>query len=83
MGFFECLGMLIIPRNSVKFRLLVDSNPSLSATQSELQRKSALLPPKYAEIAHISRLCRDKPDCRERTVRNVGHRFTRFSLKPQ
>jgi hypothetical protein len=31
MGFFECLGMLIIPRNSLKFRLLVDSNPTLSA----------------------------------------------------
>jgi hypothetical protein len=26
MGFFECFGMLIIPRNSLKFRLLVDSN---------------------------------------------------------
>ncbi len=25
-GFFECLRMLIIPRNSLKFRLLVDSN---------------------------------------------------------
>jgi hypothetical protein len=26
MGFFECLGMLITPRNSLKFRFLVDSN---------------------------------------------------------
>jgi hypothetical protein len=29
MGFFECLRMLIIPHNSLKFRLLVDSNPPL------------------------------------------------------
>jgi hypothetical protein len=29
IGSFECLGMLIIPRNSLKFRLLVDSNPTL------------------------------------------------------
>jgi hypothetical protein len=29
--FFECLRMLIIPRNSLKFRFLVDSNPTLSA----------------------------------------------------
>lgn len=28
-GFFECLRMLIIPRNSLKFRLLVDSNATL------------------------------------------------------
>ncbi len=29
MGFFECLGMVIISRNSLKFRLLVDSNRTL------------------------------------------------------
>ena len=32
--FFECLRMLIIPRNSLKFRFLVDSNPTLSATHN-------------------------------------------------
>src|ERR1022692_28478 len=37
-------------------RCEADSNPSLSATQPGLQRKSAPLPPKYAENARISRL---------------------------
>ena len=44
------------------------SNPSPSATQSALQRKSALLALKYANNARISRLFVDKPDFRERTA---------------
>jgi hypothetical protein len=54
------------------------SNPSPSATQSELQRKSALLPPKYAEVARNLRLCPDKPDCRERTARQRRRSLSRL-----
>lgn len=34
-GFFEYLRMLIIPRNSLKFRLLVDSNPTFARSNIE------------------------------------------------
>jgi hypothetical protein len=34
-GFLECLRMLIIPRNSLKFRLLVDSNPTFARSNIE------------------------------------------------
>jgi hypothetical protein len=55
--------------------LTLFSNPTLSATQSELQRISARSAPKYANNARISRLFPDKPDCRERTARRRrGHR---------
>jgi hypothetical protein len=55
------------------------SNLSSSATQSQLQKKSALLPRKYATIARISRLCLDKPDCRERTSRRRKAQRPTFS----
>jgi len=45
------------------------ANSLLFSMQSELQRISARSAPKYATIARISRLCLDKPDCRERTSR--------------
>jgi hypothetical protein len=54
------------------------SNPSPSATQSELQRNCDRSMPKYANNARISRLLRDKPDCRERTARQQRRSLSRF-----
>ena len=43
------------------------SNPSLSATLSEVQRNSAVVPSKYAKHINFSQYSLDKPDWRERT----------------
>jgi len=55
------------------------SNPTLSATQSEVQRKSSSFPPKYAENARISRLLQDKPDWREWTAWPEAGHYLSFS----
>jgi hypothetical protein len=55
------------------------SNPSPSATQSELQRNSARLAPKYANNVRISRLFPHKPDYGERTARSEGDHYRGFS----
>jgi hypothetical protein len=48
------------------------SNPSLSAIQSELQRKGAPLPAEYANNARISRFFVDKMGCREGLLGSMG-----------
>ncbi len=56
------------------------SNPSPSATQSEVQRNSAASSLQIRERCPFSRFFLDKPDCRERTGRRRRGLCSGFSL---